>query len=281
MDVLTYYLDDTAPAIRRRLSVQGEGDLDIVAGPAFRLRVRPLWSSTTVVDAVMIADVSLDEVSYQPQAGDFTDEGVYRAWIYVDYGAGLVQNTDEFQINVFAHGPGEGTAVGAVYRAARALEPVAWDSLKHYPDYGDPELQRVIELAKLRVLSTSVSAVTENSLDPRVVDYLAKKVLVDNVLSAAISFWTNQVVSRTARGNSEEVETYADRIRPAEAAMQRYRDDLARQLVEVEEILGSTGTLYDAPALNDCGPMLTPGLDEYPALPVGTPNQYWPGRWYR
>jgi hypothetical protein len=33
------------------------------------------------------------------------------------------------------------------------------------------------------------------SLDPRVVDYIAKKVLVDNILSAAISFWTNQVVS--------------------------------------------------------------------------------------
>jgi hypothetical protein len=49
MDVLTFYLNDTAPAIRRRLSIQGEGDLDITVGPTFRLRVRPLWSSTLAV----------------------------------------------------------------------------------------------------------------------------------------------------------------------------------------------------------------------------------------
>jgi hypothetical protein len=281
MDVLTYYLDDTAPAIRRRLSVQGEGDLDIVTGPAFRIKIRPLWSDTVVVDAPMTADVVLDEVSYQPVAGDFDSEGVYRAWIFVDYGAGLVQNTDEFQINVFAHGPGEGSAVGAIYRAARALEPVAWDSLKNYPDYGDPELQRVIELAKLRVLSAPVAAASESSIDPRVVDYIAKSVLANNILSAAISFWTNQVIAQTARGNSEEVVTYPDRIRAAEAAIARYRDDLARQVVEVDAIVGVSGTLYDAPALNDTGPLLTPGLDEYPALPVTAPNQYWPGRVYR
>jgi hypothetical protein len=47
MDVLTFYLDDTAPTIIRRLSVQDGGDVDITAGPEFRLRVRPLWASTS------------------------------------------------------------------------------------------------------------------------------------------------------------------------------------------------------------------------------------------
>lgn len=275
MDVLTYYLDDTAPAIRRRLSVQGEGDLDIVTGPSFRIKIRPLWSDVEIVNAPMVADVDLDEVSYQPVAGDFDSEGVYRAWIFADYGAGLVQSTDEFQINVFAHGPGEGVPVGAIYRAARALEPVAWDSLRHYPDYGDPELQRVIELAKLRVLPTVTPVADEASIDARVVDYIAKKVLVSNVLSAAISFWTNQVIARTARGNSEEVETYPDRIRAAEQAILRYKGDLADQLHEVEDIIGTPGILFDAPMVNDCGPTLTPGLDEYPAQPISRPNQYW------
>lgn len=274
MDILTYYLNDTSPAIRRSLSRQGEGDLDITVGPTFRLRVRPLWSSTTVVDVAMTVDVDADEVVYQPTASDFDDEGVYRAWIYVDYGAGLVQQTDEFQINVFAHGPGQGVPVSSVYRSARALEPVAWDSLRNYPDYGDPELQRVIELAKLRVLPAALVSAPEDGLDPRVVDYIAKKVLVDNVLYAAISFWTNQTVQQNARGNTDEVVTYPDRVRAAENAIERYRGDLLRQEGEVDQVLGGTGTSYDAPAVDTFGPMLTPGLDEYPALPA-TVQTYW------
>jgi hypothetical protein len=271
MDTLTFYLDDTAPIITRKLSVQGEGDFDITGGATFYLRVRPVWSNVIVLNEIMTPDVNLDEISYQPQAGDFSDEGVYSAWVSIDFGGGVVQSTDEFQINVFAHAPGQGAGVGAVYRAARALEPVSWDSLRNYPDYGDPELQRVIDLAKLRVFKTTVPAADEASIDPRVVDYLAKKVLVDNVLSAAISFWTNQVISQTARGNTEEVVAYPDRVRTAEAALERYRNDLAVQAAEVDEILGSSGSIYDAPMLNTAGPLLTPGLDEYPALPVSIP----------
>jgi hypothetical protein len=273
MDVLTFYLNDTAPAIRRRLSIQGEGDLDITVGPTFRLRVRPLWSSTLSFEAVMSADVILDELTYQPQAGDFDAEGVYRGWIFVDYGAGLVQQTDEFQINVFAHAPGEGTRIGAVYRKCRALEPVVWDALRGYQDYGDVELQQAIDLAKLRVVGSAVSVDDESSLDPRVVDYVAKKTLVDTVLHSAISFWSNQVIQQTARGNSEEVVTYPDRIRTAENAIVRYRGDLALQAGEVESLTGSTSA-YDAPAIDDGGPLLTPGLDEYRALPVAT-QTYW------
>jgi hypothetical protein len=274
MDVLTFYLDDTAPTITRRLSIQEGGDVDITAGPEFRLRVRPLWASTVVIDAVMTPDPIADELSYTPQAGDLDVEGVYRAWIFVNYGTST-QTTDEFQLNVFAHAPGQGAGIGAVYRAARALEPVSWDSLRNYPDYGDPELQRLIDLAKLRVFKAPVPAANEASIDPRVIDYLAKKVLVDNVLSAAISFWSNQVVSQTARGNTEEVATYPDRIRIAEAALERYRADLATQAAEVDEVLGSTTSRYDAPMVNTSGPLLTPGLDEYPALPVTEPYYGW------
>jgi hypothetical protein len=274
MDVLTFYLNDTLPTITRRLSTQG-GDFDVVTGPEFRLRVRPLWSSTVVIDGLMTADAVADELSYTPVAGDMDTEGVYRAWVYVNFGGGATQTTDEFQIEVLAHGPGQGTPVGAIYRAARALEPIAWDALRGYPDYGDPELQRVIELAKLRVLPTTTSVADEASVDPRVVDYVAKRVLADNVLSAAISFWTDQVISQTARGNTEEVVTYPDRIKAAESSIARYRADLARQVGEVEEVLGGSGSGYDAPTLNDVGPLLTPGLDEYQALPVTTPSYYW------
>jgi hypothetical protein len=273
MDVLTYYLADTAPAIRRKLAIQDAGDVDLTVGPTFKLRVRELWSNTTAIDAAMTVDTVTDELIYQPTASDFDSEGIYRAWIYVDYGGGLVQNTDEFQIDVLAHGPGVGVPVGAIYRAARALEPVAWDSLQSYRDYGDPELQRVIDLAKLRVLGSAVAVADEASLDPRVVDFIAKKVLVDNVLYAAISFWSDQVIQQTARGNTEEIVTYPDRIRAVEAAILRYRGDLAAQASEVDAVLGTSSSLYDAPALSSSGPLLTPGLDEYPPLPVSLP--YW------
>lgn len=282
MDVLHYYIDETAPAIRRSLSLQDSGDVDIVAGPIFYLRVRPQWSSTVAIDAQMTADVDTDELVYQPVTGDFDTEGIYRAWIYVNYGAGLQQSTDEFQINVFAHAPGEGTRIGAVWRAARALEPVSWDSLRNYPDYGDVELQRVIELSKLRVLASATPVGDEESLDPRIVDFIAKKVLSDNVLYAAISFWSDQVIQQSARGNTDEVKTYPDRIRAAEEAIKRYREDLERQAGEVAEILGSVAGAYDAPALlgGTDVPLLTPGLDEYPAQSISEPY-YYPAWRYR
>src|SRR5580765_6302378 len=113
MDILPFYLDETAPPIVRKISTQNEGAFDIEPGAEFRLRVRPMWSSTTVLDVAMTADTVADEVSYDPVVGDFDGEGIYRAWIYVDFGAGKVQSTDEFQISVLSHGPGQGTAIGA------------------------------------------------------------------------------------------------------------------------------------------------------------------------
>lgn len=275
MDVLTFYLDDTAPVISRRLSLQSGGDLDVIGGMSFRLLMRPLWSDVVTLDVAMDVDIATDELTYIPVTGDFDTEGVYRAWILVDYGGGKRQNTDEFQLNVFAHGPGQGAAVGAIYRAARALEPVSWDSLRNYPDYGDAELQRVIELAKARVLTTATPVAAEAVLDPRVVDFIAKKVLVDNVIYAAISFWSDQVVQQSARGNTDEVKTYPDRIRSLEEALKRYREDLDRQAGEVAELIGSISGAFDAPALLDGNAtMLTPGLDEYPSHPVLTPRRW-------
>jgi hypothetical protein len=276
MDVLTFYLDDTAPVITRRLSLQSGEGFNVTSGAQFHLRMRALWSSVVVLDVLMAPDVDTDELSYRPTAGDLNQEGVYRAWIYVDLGGGVVQNTDEFNINVFAHAPGQGVPIGAVYRAARALEPVSWESLRNFPEYGDLELQRVIDLAKLRLMGTVVPAADEDSLDDRIVDYLAKRVLVDNVLYAAVSFWSDQVVQQSARGNSDEIKTYPDRIRTAQEARKRYLEDLERQEGEVTKLLGSSSSAYDAPALDTTGPLLTPGLDEYPAMPVSLP--YWNGR---
>lgn len=265
MDSINFFINNLGPAIVRGLENADGSPFDITAGMSFRLRVRDRYGTGVLLDKLMTADTVTNLVSYQPVAGDtvFTTQGVYRAWVFY---VNASQDSEEFEINVFQHALGEGVEVGAVWRACRALEPVAWDALRHYPDYGDVELQRVIELAKLRVVPTTVPVADEASLDPRIVDYVAKKVLADNVLYAAISFWTNQTVSQTARGNSDEVVTYPDRIRAAEAAVLRYREDLAAQAGEIEDLTGTVST-FDAPTLSVEGPLLTPGLEEFPALP--------------
>lgn len=266
---LIYYIGNAGPAIVMRLS-SITGDYDFVVGQQVKIRARPAWSSVVGLDVDAMVDVDNDIVSYTLQPGDFTQVGPYKVWAHIE---DIAQDSTEVDLMVFEHAPGEGQRVGAIWRAARALEPVSWDSLHSYPDYGDPELQRVIELAKLRVLATVVPVDDEASLDPRIVDFVAKKVLSENVLYAAISFWSDQVVQQSARGNTDEVKTYPDRLRAAQEAIQRYRDDLSRQAGEVAELLGSVAGAYDAPALDDTSMLLTPGLDEYSPMPINEP--YW------
>jgi hypothetical protein len=268
---LIYYVGNAGPRIAMRLSSL-LGDYDFVTGQQVKIRARPAWGSGTALDVAATVDVTADTVSYTPQPGDFTQVGHYKVWAHIE---DINQDSTEVDLMVFEHAPGEGQRVGAIWRAARALEPVSWDSLRAYSDYGDVELQRVIELAKLRVLAAATPVGDEASLDPRIVDFIAKKALAENVLYAAISFWSDQVVQQTARGNSEEVVTYPDRIKAASDAIQRYRDDLARQAGEVASLLGSVSGAYDAPALDGVGSLLTPGLDEYRPMPVTTPY-WWP-----
>lgn len=262
---LIYYIGNAGPQIAMRLSA-ALGTYELQPGQTVKMRARPAWSSVVGLDVDAEVDLQLDLITYTPVPGDFTTVGPYKVWAHIE---DINQDSTEVDLMVFEHAPGEGTRVGAVWRAARALEPVSWDALRGYPDYGDVELQRAIELAKLRVLGTTVPVEDEASLDIRIVDYIAKKVLVDNVLYAAISFWSNQVVQQSARGNADEVVTYADRIKAAQDAIKMYREDLERQAGELE-----TSSAYEAPALLDSGPLLTPGLDEYPALPA-TVQTYW------
>jgi hypothetical protein len=276
MDTIPFYISNLAPAIVREFD---PNVLDVAPGQSFKLRVRQRYGSAVLLDKTMVPDVDANTVTYQPVTADsvFVNEGTYRAWVHY---VNAKQDTEEFEILVLAHAPGEGTRTGAIWRAARALEPISWDSLRSYRDYGDTELQRVIDLAKLRVLGSAAPAADEESLDPRIIDYIAKKVLVDNVIYAAISFWMDQTIQQTARGNSEEVVSYPDRIRALEEAHVRYRDDLERQ---VGELPSSSVSIYDAPALlgGTSAPLLTPGLDEYPAQPVSEPYRpysYWYGR---
>lgn len=264
MDRLTYYLDNRGPMIVRRISTAAS-TFDVTAGQNFRLKVRDRWGATPLINALMVPDTVADTVSYQPIASDFSAEGLFRAWIEVDFGNGIKQDTDEFEIAVLAHSPGDAVQVGAVYRAARAMAPIAWDALHGYRDYGDPELQRQIDLTKLRVMRRVVSVGEEATMDPRVIDYIARKTLVDSVLDAAINFWTNQLVSQSARSSTGEVQQFPDRIKAHVDLLARLADRLLAQRLELEEILGvATGPAAMAPALLGGGRPLTPGLELMP-----------------
>lgn len=263
IEQLVYYLDNEGPTIVRRIS-SVLGAFDLQAGMSFQLKVRPRDSSAVVLDRPMVPDVVADTISYPPVAGDFSTSGIFRAWVAVDFGSGVTQDTDEFEILVQAHAPGRATSTGVVYRAARAMAPLAWDELARYVDYGDPELQRQIDLAKLRVLRVATPVADEEALDVRVTDYIARKVLVDSVLEAAIDLWTNTVVSQTSRGNSDQVQTWPDRIAAHERMLVRMKVQLADQLAEVEAILGTgVGVSSNAPVLLGGGPLITPGLEHF------------------
>lgn len=264
-DQVTYYIADSGPTIVRRLSSQGKGEFD-VTDQDFRLRARPQWSDTVVLDEAMVKNTSTDELSYDPKDGDFPEPGIYKAWIKVTYTDGRSVTTEEFDIFVLEHAPGSGVRVGAISRAARALSPIAWDSLRGYSDYGDPELQRVIELAKLRTLPSTVDAVNEAGLDPRVVDYVAKLALVKNILPAVIDYWTSIMVSQSARANSDEVKTYPDRIRAVEGQIDRFAADIAEQASEIGAIVGvSPGVSMPGPVVVGGGPRITPDISCAPS----------------
>lgn len=263
---VTYYIDTNSPAIVRSIANQATGTMNLVPGHSFKLRVRPRDAQNYIVDAAMDPDFVNDVVIYRPSPTDFTEEGIYRAWIVADFGNSVVQEIDEFEIVVLAHAPGQAARTGNIWRAARAMAPVAWDYLREYIDYGDFELQRQIDLAKVRVLKAAyVDAENEHNLDPRVIDYVARKALVDSILNAAINFWTNQVIQVSARSNSDEVKTYPDRIVATERLLERYRHQLREAQSEVDEILGGSSALVlQGPSLVGGGEPITPGLELFP-----------------
>src|SRR3954447_827141 len=118
-------------------------------GQAVTIRARPAWGAWSGFEAAAAVNAVADTVSYTIQPADFTLVGPYKVWAHI---SDVNQDSTEVDLMVFEHAPGEDQRVSAIWRAARALEPVSWDALRSYPDYGDTELQRVIELAKLRVL---------------------------------------------------------------------------------------------------------------------------------
>jgi hypothetical protein len=256
----------TLPALSQQLTREGNRPWGLEGTEVVRFYMREAQSDVLVVNdaPAVISDVTSDTVRYDWQVADVAVEGDFRGWFRITPVAGDPEETEEFDILGVAHSPGLGVRTGPVARAARREIPIAWDYLSSLPGYGDVELSEKIETVKLTVLGYTMSIADEESADKRVVDYLGKMAAID-VIPAAIDYWTDRMVSQSARG-SDEVITYPNRIAALESKLKYLLAVTERMRPRIEDIIGRvTKRSEPGPAVDTEGPLVTPGLENFPA----------------
>jgi hypothetical protein len=224
------------------------------------LRARPRDDALVVLDVEANVGARTAQVTLLPDA---LSPGIYRIWMHLIFPDASTRDTAERELVMLEHAPGTGVRTGRAYRLARQKVPVAWDALSNYRDFGDVGLMDIIHLVELRVFGRVLTITEEASLDQRVTNYLAHLAAIESV-EPAISFWQSQIISQTAVGSSE-VTTFPDRIRAAEAQLQRMRDQAPALRAEVELLLGVLAGPSSEPTLENGG-TLTPNLDAYHGL---------------
>jgi hypothetical protein len=117
------------------------------------------------------------------------------------------------------------------------------------------------------VFGRVLSITEEESLDLRIVNYIAHVAALEAIL-AALDYWTNQVVSQTARG-SDEIQTFPDRIRANEILLASLRGRTDALRAEAEEVLGVPAGSTTAPTLLNGGTPITPGFEGLERLYLG------------
>lgn len=259
LDPIIYQIGETI-TISRRLS-EMTGVVNVDPSNVYQLIGRLSNSSDVVFTQTMTPDVESDTIACDVGSSEISLVGAYKLWIRINSGSGY-QDVKEFDLVANMHAVGNGAEVGQIFLAARGLSPVAWRALRGFSSYGDDQLQYSIDLAKLRVLKAPLATSAEVALDPRVVDYIAKRCLVDSVLPAVIDFWTDQIVAQSAHGNSAEVKTFPDRIAAVQKQIDRFSAALDAQYDEVVAIIGPIGTPLAAPLVVDPGAIVMPTLDD-------------------
>lgn len=100
------FKDTRSPSLTDTIRVNGAA-FDLT-GSTVKLRMRPVGSSTLKVDAnATVVSAEGGTVRYDWGASDLDTAGDYLAWWRVTTG-GLVQETEEFALEVLAHAPGAG-----------------------------------------------------------------------------------------------------------------------------------------------------------------------------
>ncbi len=245
---------------------QGGRPFDIGGSTTVNFRMRYAESDDLKVDEdATVEDSENGEVSYQWTDLDLDEPGEYYAWWHLEFSGSSDLDTEEFLIVVTKHSPGLRTQTGAVYLAARSILPITWDALEDDERFGDAQLQRRIEVAKLRVFGTAVAVEDESTYDIRVIDYIAKTVAV-SVIPAGMDYWLAQKQVISATGTNESV-SYPDRITALEKIHARLVKEIASERDEVEAIVG-VGTARPSGAV----PEFTDGTDVGYITPLPADN---------
>lgn len=273
MDQIRVPLGSTQPPIDRQLVRRDNKPVDLSdAALTVQFFMRRYESATLLVAAAPASKLKPDEgiVRYEPAAGDFASEGRFTGWFRVLSGGTNPEDFDEFELLVYAHDYGAGARLGPIARAARAEMPVAWDLVRDYEAYGDPELSRKVETVKLNILRATVPVGDEESLDLRVIDYIGKAAALE-IIEAAIDIWSDRIVSQSTPRGDGEVHTFPDRIAALERKKKRLEEWLAKNSTLIGEIIGHPLTRVSrGPEIDDVE-LITPGLEDFPPPYPRTP----------
>lgn len=240
-DSLVVYKDSTGQPVTDQIKV-GNKPLDIT-GSTVTFNMRESFSDTVKVSSAgSIVDATKGQISYEWQAADVDTQGEYKAWWELDLFGAIIE-TEEFEVIVAEHEPGLRTNTGAVYRAAMSYLPSTWLALEQSPTYGDSMLQEKIEYVKYKILGESVAVADEASLDIRVLNYIAKNVVVQ-VIPAAVDYWLDQKikVQLETGGASQEIYHYEERTERLLDLLDKLLKDIDNDTSDIEDLLGKYNT---------------------------------------
>jgi hypothetical protein len=247
-------------------SILVAGRVQDMTGATVLFYVRPLQSRVPLLNGVtgvpiVPPDNSGNNIRYDFQPSDITTlggEGDFMAWWKFTLPSLAPQETPEFPLLLSDHGPGTGTQTGAVVAGATAFMPITLDNLRRDERYGDKWLQQQAEVIKLRVLGTSITPDTEDTIETVLLDYLSKRLALQ-LIPAGIEYWSRQMRTATSTATSE-VTSYPDMI----ASLKELG---SRLCCELEQQWRDLLVLQPGLAVRTVIPM--------PASTLGDPNQPW------
>lgn len=101
--------------------------------------------------------------------------------------------------------------LGVIAATAREQLPITWDALANDPRYGEPGLQRAVELVKFKTFGMSVEPdLEEDTYNPLIVEYVGKLVALQ-IIPAGADFWSSQTRTLTAKSGNE-TKAFNDRV---------------------------------------------------------------------
>lgn len=222
----------------------------------FRMRQRGVTAFTVDASAV-VEDANAGIVRYDWNASDTRAAGWYKGWWHMTKSSAIL-DTPEFDVEVFAHQPGEDTLTGSIAEFVRGYIPETIRAMNDYPDsnFDTSALQRQIDLAKFSLFLTYCAPDKEGTFyNLPVLDYVAKRATVW-LIPSAIDFWTNRFQTRTSTG-TQEVEVFPNRV----DNLMKLRDLLLQEIAgsSLEQNADGTWTLTQGSSSAGDGPSVSYG----------------------